>query len=333
MTELETEAHRKAVEEAREVREKKKAVKAKRMSSNAKPASDASKEAEVTIVKIEDGSEASKDADAVTIIKVEEPTAGKEDTSSDEGEVKVEVIPVPVVIPTGLLTPAQGDGSDPLKKITIEVTQEGEKDVAVVEVQDQPTEEAVPITEKTETTDEKAKEEGPAKEADKERSKEGSDVKTLVVEVVSKDAPADSSDTPASPVATTVVKVEEEPKPIHDGITCDGCGVSPIVGSRYRCLEYVYLSFASSVHLLIYLLTEHHVLTMIYARTVLTSTVSMSRITSSWSSKRRTIPQSCMTGCVTYSSLIRNGFADAFNRSDYRRRRQLYYPRLASLHP
>ena len=26
-----------------------------------------------------------------------------------------------------------------------------------------------------------------------------------------------------------------EEKPIHEGITCDGCGVSPIVGCRYKC--------------------------------------------------------------------------------------------------
>ena len=28
---------------------------------------------------------------------------------------------------------------------------------------------------------------------------------------------------------------ETEEKPIHKGITCDGCGISPIVGCRYKC--------------------------------------------------------------------------------------------------
>jgi len=33
-------------------------------------------------------------------------------------------------------------------------------------------------------------------------------------------------------------KTPEEPKvekPSHKGITCDGCGISPIVGCRYKC--------------------------------------------------------------------------------------------------
>ena len=42
-----------------------------------------------------------------------------------------------------------------------------------------------------------------------------------------------------------------EEKPIHEGITCDGCGVTPIVGSRYKCSvcqNFDYCEFCEEKH-------------------------------------------------------------------------------------
>lgn len=234
LTELETEAHQKAVEKAREEKQKKKAVKAKRISHTAKSSTvsateETSKEADVTIIKVEGEAEPSKDADVVTVIKVEEPTAA-EDTAS---EGTVETVLVPVAVPTGLLTPAQGDGSDPFvnpKNVSVDLYNTGEKDVAVVEIKEPKAEEVVAIKETTDPKEDKSKDDTKDAAADVQPP----------ADVVKKDTTADSTETPAASQDTAGLKVEDEdPKPVHDGITCDGCGVSPIVGNRYRCLESV----------------------------------------------------------------------------------------------
>jgi hypothetical protein len=45
-------------------------------------------------------------------------------------------------------------------------------------------------------------------------------------------------------------KVQVDNEPVHFGFFCDGCNMTPIVGVRYKCLEWV-LSACNLVHLLL----------------------------------------------------------------------------------
>ena len=55
--------------------------------------------------------------------------------------------------------------------------------------------------------------------------------------------------TPAAP-AIPVESPPEPPKPEHTGVTCDGCKTSPIVGPRYKCVEYAHVQDIKTVLLI-----------------------------------------------------------------------------------
>ncbi|KAG8903529.1 hypothetical protein FRB99_003160 [Tulasnella sp. 403] len=111
--------------------------------------------------------------------------------------------------------------------VVITVTEEGKEDV----VSEKPAVQEVP--EEKDTPKQEKKDVGTS--TDPEPNSETPQAKEEPT--ASADATADKPPSDSLPPPPIILNVEDDEKLIHEGVVCDGCGMSPLIGKRYRCLE------------------------------------------------------------------------------------------------